>query len=189
MNGVQAHLHFCWHSHEKNQKSWRSMLFQQQPHLLPRHPAAACLLIISFKGYEPKLELLSYSPWQVSMRKLLQLQLLQPSRNQNIVQKPFFHFKRRNKMQLYRIETCNFDWNTVISEYLLATGTSWDRKAQHQITYMGSNSVQTLGTELSQRCGLSINPLSSKAGSACTLRKQCHLLIEECQLLGRRCYT
>lgn len=71
----------------------------------------------------------------------------------------------------------------MISEYLLATGTSWDRKAQYQITYIGSNSEQTLGTELPQRCGLPINPLSSKAGSAH------HLLIEECQLLGGRCYT
>lgn len=87
-------------------------------------------------------------------------------------------------MQLYRIETCNFDCNTVISEYLLATGT---RKAQHQITYMGSNSKQTLGTELSQCCGLPINPLSSKAGSAHSPRKQRHLLAEECQLPGGRC--
>lgn len=96
-NEVQAHVHFCWHSYEKNQKSRHSMLSQQQPHLLPRYPAAACLLIISFKDYEPKLELLSYSPRQVSMRKLLQLQLLPPSRNQNIVQKLFFISKGERK--------------------------------------------------------------------------------------------
>lgn len=96
-NEVQAHVRFCWHSYEKNQKSRHSMLSQQQPHLLPRYPAAACLLIISFKDYEPKLELLSYSPRQVSMRKLLQLQLLPPSRNQNIVQKLFFISKGERK--------------------------------------------------------------------------------------------
>lgn len=73
------------------------MLFQQQSHLLPTYPAAACLLIISFKGYEPKLELLSYSPQQVSMRKSLQLQLLQPSKNRNIVQKLFFILKGETK--------------------------------------------------------------------------------------------
>lgn len=41
--------------------------------------AAVCLVIISCKGYEPKLQLLSYSLQWVSMCKLLQVKPLQPS--------------------------------------------------------------------------------------------------------------
>lgn len=47
----------------------------------PKKPscAAAWLVITSCKGYESKLELLSYRPQRVSICKLLQVKSLQPS--------------------------------------------------------------------------------------------------------------
>lgn len=76
------------------------MPFQQQPHQLPRSPAcaAACLVIISCKGYEPKLELLAYSPQWVSMCKLLQVKPLSQAQNENrTLSKSSFSFEKEKQ--------------------------------------------------------------------------------------------
>lgn len=44
--------------------------------------------------------------------------------------KSSFSFEKEEKKQLYRIKIYSIDLNTMIlSEYLLAKGTNWDRKA------------------------------------------------------------
>lgn len=149
------------------------MPFQQQPPSAPYKSSctAACLVIISGKGYEPKLELfviqstVGFHVWVIASVASTAKHRIETEH----FPKALFHLKRRNKKQLHRIEICNLDWNRVISEYHLATGTNWDRKAYHQITYMGGNSKQTLGRELHQHCVLPSKPLSSKVSSACTL--------------------
>lgn len=84
---------------------------------------------------------------------------------------------------MYRIKIYSIDLNTMIlSEYLLAKGTNWDRKAI--IKSLPIEAInKTLESKVSQHCVIPSNPLPSKLSGAAVLThsgKQCHLLIKEC---------